>query len=1069
MKTRNSTKSNLLSSVIALVLCVSMLIGATFAWFTDTASTGVNKIQAGNLDIALEMNTGNSENPTWVTAEGKTLQFKVGGAIPAEGTQILWEPGCTYELPELRIINKGNLALKYKIVITGIQGDAELNRVIDWTINDANLSADHPLAPGASDTLTIKGHMQESAGNEYQNKSIDNIAISVYATQLGGELGGVSGENDSFNNTYDKDAVYSVLVAGVNRTEEKAADVKADNTTATAIALTSGTIPAGTSMFTDSGKTRALTSVDITGKLQEAIKTTGTGDSVTFDISYNYVKSDSTTTAIHGFSTALEHEFQLSKGLATVTVKHSGTPMTHNANVSALGDGEYNYNPTTGVLTIKSSTYSAFEVTYTYNFVAATGGQGYTTLEEAFTAAKDGALITVLKDITLTGDWTPIETFKGTLDGNGHTISELTVSGENYVGLIGVLDGGTVKNLKFANVTATGTEDVGAVVGRIINNGKVENVHVLSGTLSCTVKRVGGLVGSIKAYGSIVNCSNAASVSATGNARNAGGIVGSAYYTESGKEMYITNCANTGTVTSGDVAAGGIVGLSAANVSDCTNSAPISGAGTSIGGIVGEQKSYGSVTNNTNSGTVTNSSASAYGNGGIIGWLRYHGSDEADSYAVSNIITVTGNKNAGNVSGGHDAGGIVGVVYNSAVVTGNTNTASSLSGTTFAAGIVGNYQITATPAAHDPASNKLTFGDNTTSTPLDNIQASCRDLEIYTNGNDVIYAYSGSIIPVNPSNIQGFLDGKYGSIDGKTLVLSAGNYGKLELGRATKYAGSNTEYYIGGVSEDNKKTFDEFVTIKNSGTWSASAYYVRNMSNVTLKAADGADVSVAGLVASSGHVYGEVYDYVLDKAYTSGSAYYLSQKLENITIEGITFTAKTEFATSSADTVIDGVTFKNCTFNIGSTASGNQALRYYNESNNGNVKNLTVDSCKFNTCYQGVYTQKINGVTVKNCTFDTTGHNAIAVQSDSEAVNHKAVVITDNTFANIRDRIIRFGAVGADTQITIKNNTATDSGEPSGQVIKAQSLAQGVTYNISGNNWGEGKTVANTELADPTA
>lgn len=201
MKTRNSTKSKLLSSVIALVLCVSMLIGATFAWFTDTASTGVNKIQAGNLDVALEMNTGTSQNPTWVTAEGKTLQFKVGGSIPADGTQILWEPGCTYELPELRIINKGNLALKYKIVITGIQGDAELNRVIDWTINDANLSADHPLAPGAFDTLTIKGHMQESAGNEYQGLSIDGIGITVYATQMEAEF-------DSFNNSYDHDADY---------------------------------------------------------------------------------------------------------------------------------------------------------------------------------------------------------------------------------------------------------------------------------------------------------------------------------------------------------------------------------------------------------------------------------------------------------------------------------------------------------------------------------------------------------------------------------------------------------------------------------------------------------------------------------------------------------------------------------------------------------------------------------------------------------------------------------------------------------------------------------------------
>ena len=53
--------------------------------------------------------------------------------------------------------------------------------------------------------------------------------------------------------------------------------------------------------------------------------------------------------------------------------------------------------------------------------------------------------------------------------------------------------------------------------------------------------------------------------------------------------------------------------------------------------------------------------------------------------------------------------------------------------------------------------------------------------------------------------------------------------------------------------------------------------------------------------------------------------------------------------------------------------------------------------------------------------------------------------------------------------ITIKNNTATNSGDSNGKVIKAESLAEGVTYNISGNSWGEGKTVANPELADRTA
>ena len=132
MNSKKTTKHALMSSVVALLLCCAMLIGTTFAWFTDTASTAVNKIQAGTLDVALEMYDG----ANWVSAEGKTLQFKVNGAIPALGTQILWEPGCTYELPELRVVNKGNLALKYKIEISGIVGDAELLEAIDFTYGD---------------------------------------------------------------------------------------------------------------------------------------------------------------------------------------------------------------------------------------------------------------------------------------------------------------------------------------------------------------------------------------------------------------------------------------------------------------------------------------------------------------------------------------------------------------------------------------------------------------------------------------------------------------------------------------------------------------------------------------------------------------------------------------------------------------------------------------------------------------------------------------------------------------------------------------------------------------------
>ena len=58
MTTSKSTKRALVSSALAILMCVAMLIGTTFAWFTDTASTAVNKIQAGTLDIALEMKDG---------------------------------------------------------------------------------------------------------------------------------------------------------------------------------------------------------------------------------------------------------------------------------------------------------------------------------------------------------------------------------------------------------------------------------------------------------------------------------------------------------------------------------------------------------------------------------------------------------------------------------------------------------------------------------------------------------------------------------------------------------------------------------------------------------------------------------------------------------------------------------------------------------------------------------------------------------------------------------------------------------------------------------------------------
>lgn len=230
MTNRKTTKRALLSSILALVLCFAMLLGTTFAWFTDTATTSVNTIQAGTLDVALEMQNAQGE---WVSAEGQTLNFKTADN---RTTDILWEPGCTYNLPTLRIVNKGNLALKYKLAVTGIQGDAKLNEVIKWEVgiettdfsgthtnwselgeyNSNMYLVDQVMNPVDKEVMTagvtqirpvvftIRGHMNETAGNEYQGLSIEGIAITVVATQA-------AVENDSNGRTYDENATYPIL------------------------------------------------------------------------------------------------------------------------------------------------------------------------------------------------------------------------------------------------------------------------------------------------------------------------------------------------------------------------------------------------------------------------------------------------------------------------------------------------------------------------------------------------------------------------------------------------------------------------------------------------------------------------------------------------------------------------------------------------------------------------------------------------------------------------------------------------------------------------------------------
>ena len=218
MNNKRATKRALLTSVMALVMCVVMLVGTTFAWFTDTASTGVNKIQAGNLDVDI----------IGADSEAHLEKLNFTKAAGAEGEALLWEPGCRYLTQGFRIANKGNLALKWKaeinkdnivdgkVVDTAKDGVSLLDVIDFYVVTKAADGTETAVAiedfvgnltKGAkSDVYYIKGVMQTSAGNDYQNLTLDGITITVYATQLTAEF-------DSFDNQYDKDAKYTEVIA----------------------------------------------------------------------------------------------------------------------------------------------------------------------------------------------------------------------------------------------------------------------------------------------------------------------------------------------------------------------------------------------------------------------------------------------------------------------------------------------------------------------------------------------------------------------------------------------------------------------------------------------------------------------------------------------------------------------------------------------------------------------------------------------------------------------------------------------------------------------------------------
>lgn len=205
MTSSKFTKRALVSSALAILMCTAMLIGTTFAWFTDTASTGVNKIKAGTLKVDI------------VNKDGKSIKDESMSFRNVEGSDdILWEPGVTFKTDSFAVKNIGNLALKFKLILNGVTGDSELLDVIKFSVvkddgSDNKTVVDLADFEGVlkanneiSDLYYIEGYMDEEAGNKYQDKSLEGLGITVVATQY-------TYEKDSIDEKYDAEATYPAV------------------------------------------------------------------------------------------------------------------------------------------------------------------------------------------------------------------------------------------------------------------------------------------------------------------------------------------------------------------------------------------------------------------------------------------------------------------------------------------------------------------------------------------------------------------------------------------------------------------------------------------------------------------------------------------------------------------------------------------------------------------------------------------------------------------------------------------------------------------------------------------
>ena len=489
MTTKYSTKKALVSSIIALVMCFSMLLGTTFAWFTDSVTSANNVIQSGNLDIELEYWNGTE----WVDVAGKSDIL----------TNTLWEPGVA-EVAYLRVANAGSLALKYQLginilsetagvnvageefllsdyiqfgIVENVNGetgayanrDAAVSAVTEAKKISAGYNKASSMLPETELYLALVVYMPTEVGNvaNHNGETIPtiNLGINVVATQY-------AYEEDSYGKDYDEGAAF--VTAPVERPAHATTGMNlkgANNVVVSIPAEVINSLPAGVEEIGMAVSDPVIDASTNTVKFDSIELVDQNGDVIDLD-ALNLGENITITLP-------LPEDAPFAAG-EEVVIYHDGVYVATafvNANGGISYDVAHLCEVTVGTIeepVVNGDTVEIGNVAQLIGFAqSVNAGDSYA-----------GKTVVLTADIDLNNvEWTPIgnwdNAFNGTFDGNGKVIKNLYINdaeGEG-VGFFGVIEKATIKNLTIENVNIYAYSMVAGIVGAAYP-ATIENCHI---------------------------------------------------------------------------------------------------------------------------------------------------------------------------------------------------------------------------------------------------------------------------------------------------------------------------------------------------------------------------------------------------------------------------------------------------------------------------------------------------------------------------------------------------------------------------------------------------------------